>query len=267
MNGDREAGITRRQFGVIAGGTLASLTLTGAPRAAHQDHSGRFNARPRSNVTTTVAGERKLGLEQTPDPMFGPRDGLLHLPEKPPTTPMPRLVLFHGASSSGETQLRRFSSIPDELGMAVLSPDSRTGTWDGIRGEYSRDISFIDRALQYTFGVVNVDPERIAVGGFSDGATYALAIGLLNGDLFKRVVAFSPGFLIPSPPPVGKPKFFISHGTSDRVLPIDKCSRVIVPELRSRGYDVTYREFDGIHEAPEPVAREGFSWLAARAAK
>ena len=29
----------------------------------------------------------------------------------------------------------------------------------------------------------------------------------------------------------GRPRFFVSHGTSDQILPIDQCSRVIVPRL------------------------------------
>jgi len=32
------------------------------------------------------------------------------------------------------------------------------------------------------------------------------------------------------------------------VLPIDRCSRRLVPILREDGYDVDYREFDGGHE-------------------
>ena len=70
---------------------------------------------------------------------------------------------------------------------------------------------------------------------------------MINGDLFPRVVAFSPGFVVEGTAH-GKPRLFISHGTADPILPIDRCSRVIVPALRARGYDVTFREFDGGHE-------------------
>ncbi len=55
--------------------------------------------------------------------------------------------------------------------------------------------------------------------GFSDGASYALSIGLTNGDLFTHVVAFSPGFASPVTY-TGKPPVFVSHGTHDEVLPI-----------------------------------------------
>jgi predicted esterase len=59
----------------------------------------------------------------------------------------------------------------------------------------------------------------------------------------------------------GKPKIFISHGTSDTTMPIDDTSRKFVPRLKGLGYDVTYREYDGGHAAPAPVVREAFEWL------
>jgi predicted esterase len=60
----------------------------------------------------------------------------------------------------------------------------------------------------------------------------------------------------------GKPRFFVSHGTADPILPIDRCSRVIVPALRGRGYDVTFREFEGGHEVPMEIARDGVGWIS-----
>ena len=86
-------------------------------------------------------------------------------------------------------------SLADEVGCVLLVPDSRGPTWDAITGVYGGDVSFINEALSLVFGRFTVDPARVVVAGFSDGASYALAIGRINGDLFTRVVAFSPGFL------------------------------------------------------------------------
>ena len=58
------------------------------------------------------------------------------------------------------------------------------------------------------------------------GASYALSVGLTNGDLFSDILAFSPGFMAPAVRH-GAPNIFISHGTQDTVLPIDRCSRRI----------------------------------------
>jgi len=174
----------------------------------------------------------------------------------------PLLLFLHGATQNGAGMLRRVGAAAEQLGVAVLAPDSRSGTWDAIRGDFGEDVAFINRALDSVFDRVQIDPARIAIGGFSDGASYALSVGLANGELFQRVMACSPGFIIQAAAH-GRPRFFVSHGRSDQILPIDQCSRVIVPRLRTMGYDVTFREFDGRHELPPAVASEGLQWVAA----
>jgi len=249
--------ISRREFVALTGSALTALAV--APACAMESFDDqtvtRLTARPKKGIKTTAAGTTRLGLGDA-------RDGVLQMPAVVPDKPMPLLVLFHGASSSGERQLGRFGTIPSDAGVAVLSLDSRGQTWDAImRLGFGPDVRFINLALEKVFGQVLVDPARLAMGGFSDGASYALSLGLMNGDLFPKVVGFSPGFLIPGEAQ-GKPRVFVSHGTADDVLPIDQCSRVIVPELKKRGYDVTFREFDGKHEVPPAVVTEAFKWIA-----
>jgi phospholipase/carboxylesterase len=249
--------LNRRRFTAITGGAFASFAFGGACRVESepaQVGDGRLTARPRANVTTSVKA-RTLGLDAG-------RDAILQLP-KDTSSPIPLLVLLHGAGGSGEGVLRRFSTAAEEAGVAVLAPDSRGGSWDAIGGGYGRDVAFLDRALARVFEDVLVDPARVAIGGFSDGASYALSLGLVNGDLFRRVLACSPGFIADGRPH-GKPQIFVSHGTADQILPIDRCSRVIVPALRERGYDVNFREFDGRHEVPPDIARDGLKWVAGK---
>jgi predicted esterase len=150
--------------------------------------------------------------------------------------------------------------VADRAGLVLLAPSSRAATWDAIGGSYGSDVALIDRALEISFRSTGARPGRVAIAGFSDGASYALGLGLANGDLFSRVIAFSPGF-VPSAPRVGRPAVFVSHGTGDAVLPIDRTSRRIVPALRDDGYDVTYEEFEGGHAIPGSVARAATSWL------
>ena len=93
-----------------------------------------------------------------------------------------------------------------------------------------------------------------------DLRTIALSIGLTSGELFTHVLAFSPGFAAPAER-AGRPRLFISHGTRDLVLPIDACSRRIVPMVQRAGYEVRYREFDGPHTVPPEIAREALAWF------
>jgi phospholipase/carboxylesterase len=189
------------------------------------------------------------------------RDGLLLVPASyRPDSPAPLAVMLHGAGGSARRVTGLFP-VADELGVIVLSPESRGSTWDGIRDRYGPDIDFLNRALASAFDRCNVDRRRLAIGGFSDGASYGLSVGLANGDLFTHVLACSPGFIIPPGATRGRPRVFISHGKSDRILPIDSTSRKIVPQLEQGGYAVKYREFDGPHAVPPEIAREAFTWF------
>ena len=134
-------------------------------------------------------------------------------------------------------------------GILLLAPDSRGRSWDVIIDAFGPDVAFLDRALAHVFERCQVDAERIGIGGFSDGASYALSIGLINGALFSDILAFSPGF-VGADEAHGAPRIFISHGVRDEVLPIDPCSRRLVPGLRTAGYDVDYREFPDGHIVP-----------------
>jgi phospholipase/carboxylesterase len=96
----------------------------------------------------------------------------------------------------------------------------------------------------------------------SDGGSYALALGLANGDLFTHLVAVAPVFMAPPAPPVGRPLIFVAHGTRDNVYSVSGTRRYVVPRLKSAGYDVTYREFDGPHSMTAATAREALEWLA-----
>jgi predicted esterase len=122
------------------------------------------------------------------------------------------------------------------------------------------DTPALDTVLDSLFQAHPFDPARVAVAGFSDGASYALSLGLANGTLFGKVVAFSPGFEA-ADRHQGRPAFFITHGTRDEVLPIHRTSRRLVPVLRQNGYDVTYQEFDGGHAVPSELAMEAADWI------
>jgi predicted esterase len=215
---------------------------------------GRLSVRPASPTDSGPTGLLPLGLG-------GERDGLLYVPESyQADRPASLVLMLHGAGGSAQNGLRPLMPLANEAGLLLLAVDSRQKSWDVIFGEYGSDVAFIDRALAYTFARYAVDPTRIAAEGFSDGASYALSIGITNGDLFTHVLAFSPGFNWPGDEQ-GKPRLFVSHGTADDVLPIDQCSRRIVPKVRRAGYDVRYREFEGGHTVPPEIAQEAVTWL------
>jgi predicted esterase len=225
------------------------------------ERGGRLRARP----ARAPAERAPVGLH-APGTEGGLAEGYLYVPAGYwEETPSALVLLLHGAGEDARDGLAQMREQADEAGLILLAPGSRGPTWDLIlnRGRYGADLAAIDRALGYAFARCAIDPERVGVGGYSDGASYALSLGLANGDLFSHVLAFSPGFLAPTGQ-MGSPRVFVSHGTRDGWLPIDSCSRRIVPRLERAGYEVRYREFEGGHVVPPAIAREAASWFAGR---
>lgn len=218
---------------------------------------GRLLSRPLAVESATsdgAAGLHRLGLGET-------RDGFLYVPETyKRVRPAPLVLMLHGAGGDAGQGVGLLKEFADESGMIVLAPDSRGVTWDLIAGGCGPDVSFIDDALAETFSRYSIDAARLAIGGFSDGASYALSLGVSNGDLFTHVLAFSPGFMAPHALS-GRPRLFVSHGTFDRVLRVDVCGRRIATEAQRAGYEVEYVEFKGPHTVPREIARAGVEWF------
>src|SRR5581483_2861162 len=153
----------------------------------------------------TPGRTRRLGV--------GERDGLLYVPKGYKAgEPMPLLVLLHGA---GNTSLSTQYAYPhaDDFGFIVLSPDSRDErTWDAILGVWGPDLEFIGEAMKYAKRQCAVADSHIGLGGFSDGGSYALSMGIGNGDVFTKILGMSPGVMQPAAVR-GKPKIWVSHGT------------------------------------------------------
>ena len=200
-------------------------------------------------------------LGETPLKLGALRDGLRYVPASyDAKIASPLVLMLHGANGTPTSAMRPFRALADGAGFVLLAPASRASSWDIRYGAFGPDVRFIDSALEQTFALCNIDPNKIFIVGFSDGASYSLSLGLSNGALFKRVVAFSPGFF-EGGALQGKPPIFISHGTQDQILNIDAASRRLVPQLRQRGYNVTYQEFTGPHAVPPEIAVQAKDWL------
>jgi phospholipase/carboxylesterase len=251
--------INRRTFLRVGGSALLLPSSLwgeyGALGATASD--GRLTVRPKPPTRRADPGVWPLRLAQG-------RDGLLQVPARyRKDVPTGLLLMLHGATRSSQESIQICGAPADDAGLILCAPDSRGVTWDIVRGSYGPDVEYIDAALASTFTQCNVDPRRLAIAGFSDGASYALSLGLTNGDLFSHILAFSPGFIGPVSSH-GKPPIFISHGTNDVILPIERASRPMVSYLRRRGYTVQFREFTGGHAVPADIAAEAFEWVAGK---
>ena len=236
----------------MSGCTRHAPDAPAMPTVSRSD--GHLTAHPGKPRQFCTPGERPLGLGAG-------RDGILFVPETtPPGAKLPLVLLLHGAggAASGVLPLMRERAARD--GFILLAPDSRDRTWDlVVGGGFGADVPFINQALEQVFGQCAIDPNHLAIAGFSDGASYALTLGLTNGNLFSHVMAFSPGFM-QLQEVRGKPSIFVSHGTRDPVLPHSH-TRHMVDELEAAGYSVRFRDFDGGHRAPPEMVAAALRWF------
>src|SRR6476660_3743367 len=221
---------------------------------------GRIVLPANSSTQTASAGLQKLSG----------RNGLLYIPTDH-AEPLPLLVLLHKAGGSASEWFGGSGSsaaYADKGRFIILAPESPGQSWGTGAKKWGYDYVAINRALQEAFARCAIDRSRLAIGGFSDGASYALSLGLANGDVFSYIIACSPGFIVRAqargrqgPRGVEVPLVYIAHGSSDNVLPIASTSRIFVSSLRKNGYNVEFREFSGGHHLSHEVADRAMTWL------
>jgi phospholipase/carboxylesterase len=242
---------SRREFvAALAGGPLlACITRNQASGA------GRLSARPGEPTGTVTPGITRLGGAGA--------DAFLYVPRSYHADTLTPLVLgLHGAGMHYSSQFDLLGQHAESRGFLVVSVQSSDYTWDGILGRVGPDVRRINTVLGEAFSRCRVDPARVIIEGFSDGASYALGLGLANGALFSRIVAFSPGFVAEiDADRDGSPEIFISHGKRDQILPIARTSRLIVPVVQKAGYQVTYEEFEGGHGVPPATLQTAVEWM------
>jgi polyhydroxybutyrate depolymerase len=112
-----------------------------------------------------------------------------------PEVPAPLLVAFHGVGANGAAmRANGFERNPAAAGMVLVFPEANGGSWnDGrpgmvplVPGTETDDVAFVRALIDETVQRSGVDPSKVAVTGFSNGALMASRIAC---DLSDRVGA------------------------------------------------------------------------------
>lgn len=248
---------SRRKF---VGSGLAAMAAACATEGGSNESDGRLVARP--GVVAAPSEQRGMfNLDSAPQP-------LVYVPDNiDASKPAPLILLLHGAGQRAQGIVERMASAADKRGAINLAPQSERSTWDVIRSfghgggpEFGADTGRVNDSLAALFAQFTIDPERIAIAGFSDGASYALSLGPRNQQLFTHIMAFSPGGVAPFSD-AAKAKVFVSHGTKDPVLAFANTADGIVPGFRSAGFAVEFVTFDGQHQFREQEIAKAMDWF------
>jgi len=183
------------------------------------------------------------------------------------------LILLHGRGAD-ETQLAGLFDVLDPerrlLGLAPRASheQGRGSRWYAVERvgvpESKSFLSSCELASRWLDGL-GFAPERIVLGGFSQGATISYALGLGAGRERPGAVIAISGYIpelagwdldLRSP----LPSFAVGHGVYDEVIPVE-LARAARAKLEAAGAELFYRESPLRHAIDPSFLEETAAWL------
>ena len=199
---------------------------------------------------------------------------------RPAASPNPRLFLLLHGWKGDETSMWVFArNLPPEY--AVIAPRGlhveptggytwrriSSGSWslpslDDLRPSADALLRFIDEWSASE----DLDPAKLDLAGFSQGAALTYALALLHPERVAGCAALS-GFLpggseawLAAHAREGK-RVFVAHGRQDEIIPVERAQQVVAV-LEASGVNVSYCESDGGHRVGKECLRGWSRFLA-----
>ncbi|ACO46707.1 alpha/beta fold hydrolase [Deinococcus deserti] len=205
---------------------------------------------------------------------------------QPPRAPQPgkapALVLLHGVGANETSLLGLTPRLDPRLTIiSVRAPlELHPGGYGFFRVQFTPEpvivpheaeasrqmlIEFLPRLVRQH----GIDPEKVFVLGFSQGAIIGASVALSRPDLVAGLVMLS-GRILPEARPHFQPRdgldhlpVFVGHGVADSKLGIHhgRASQALLAEL---GVQLTCREYDMGHEISPQELDDVNAWLSDR---
>ena len=196
----------------------------------------------------------------------------------------PAVVLIHGRGANERDLLPIAAQLPEELHvLSVRAPDQMRGpdsyTWydldlsagglhasqpdpEGFRRSLDLLHEFIDGAIE----AYDLDPDRIGLLGFSQGAITSLAALLEQPDAYRWVVALN-GYLAESHAAkaenAAEKPIFIGCGSTDQVIPPERVQNA-AEKLQAAGSEVRFETYNVGHGTTPTEISDVVAWLEDR---
>ncbi len=191
---------------------------------------------------------------------------LLTPSEIDPEKRYPLITVLHGAGRQDEMLVKACRDQPEKRDALFLVPRSLLPTWDLIASPERPDLDFLEYAYDLIYRRYPVDAGRQALLGYSDGASYALSVGLSNPHLFRAVMGWAAGFIALDRTfnldADRKPFVLLEYGTHDELFPFERVAVPMRENLRKAGYTVEFRVDQGGKHWPSPdFLPEALDWF------
>lgn len=193
----------------------------------------------------------------------------------------PAVVLLHGRGADERDLLPLGAELPEDCHvLSVRAPDRLMNgwTWYGIdtsRGwensqpdavDFRRSLDLLHEFVGAAVAASDLDPDRIGLLGFSQGAVTALSALLERPAAIRWVVALN-GYLAEehadgAAAAAGTP-VFVGCGRRDRVIPPGR-AEAAAERLREAGADVRFERYPVGHGTTPEEIRDVASWVVDR---
>ncbi len=205
----------------------------------------------------------------------------LHRPAAP-STPAPwLLVLLHGVGSQERDLFELSPFVPKAFHVLSLRAPHRVGpgafAWfafsvapDGSRqiheSQEAESRKQVAHAVEVAARELGVAPERVVVGGFSQGGIMALSLLLTRPELMRAAMVWHGRLLAQAldhaaPPEALQGKnLWVSHGLQDNVIPVAN-AHAIREHAQGLPLALAYAEFPGAHEIRPAELQQAMTWL------
>ncbi len=202
------------------------------------------------------------------------------VPEAEERRPLPTLIALHGHGAHAQDLLGlgtvlahgRLLMICPQAEFAI-EPGYPGYTWfrrgaDDARapGEVERVGALLWRFIDHALERYPVDPERVALLGFSQGGSLAYALALAEPARFAGLAALStslaPEVLAAVTPHRDLPRLpmLVQHGSHDELVSLEK-GRAACETLRGLGVEPEFHEYLMGHQINNESARDLSLWL------
>jgi predicted esterase len=228
----------------LAGALLAGSLLTGCARDYAPLPSGEVRAFHVPIGDAAGAADSTLCLFSVPTGYD-------------PARSWPLVVTLHGYGSDAPRFHDLWRTVAAEEGFVLATPQGEERTAEGIGWAWgAASDETIRRCVSGVSGAVNVDPARIHVVGFSQGAKVACRLGMRHPHVFAGIAALGCDFravdLSAAPAALGGLRVYVGRGERE---PHPDAARDAAATLRERGCAVELRVYPGVGHGL-PAARE-----------
>lgn len=182
----------------------------------------------------------------------------------------PLFTVLHGAGRQDEMLAKAYRDEPEKRRAFFLIPRSALPTWDLIASRERPDLDFLEYAYDLVYRRYPIDPLQQAMIGYSDGASYALSVGLCNSTMFSALMVWAAGFLVLDEPtaerfgleiPEPRPRIYLEYGTHDELFDFETVALPMRANLEKAGFDVTFSVDEGGRHWPSgSFHREALDW-------